>query len=128
MPNYKDRDNRIHFLDDAKFEHLLPVGSVPITDAEAAILQAPTAEQIAESLKALKKDEFNKKITVDTVDFSLNDDSRALYAEAGLYFQVDNTTTIPFFPAIGQTVTLDYTMWKKIVNKMKAKRLAFFAT
>ncbi len=88
----------------------------------------PTQAEIDAVAAALKKSEFHKKVTVDSVDFSLDDDSRALYAEAGLYFQIDNTTTIPFFPAIGQTVTLDFTTWKKIVNKMKAKRLTFFAS
>ena len=33
--NYKDLENNLHFLDSAEFEHLLPVGSVQITDAEA---------------------------------------------------------------------------------------------
>ena len=88
----------------------------------------PTQAEIDAGAKTTKEKEFRKKVTVDTVDFSLDDDSRALYVEAGLYFQLDNATTIPFFPAIGQTVTLDFTMWKKIVNKMKAKRLAFFAS
>ena len=33
--HYKDLENNLHFLDSAEFEHLLPVGSVQITDAEA---------------------------------------------------------------------------------------------
>lgn len=41
MPYFKDKANAIHFLDDVAFEHLLPDGSVKITDEEAAILQAP---------------------------------------------------------------------------------------
>jgi hypothetical protein len=58
----------------------------------------------------------------------LDDDARALYAEVGLYFGLDNTLTIPGFPtADGGTVTLDYTTFKKIVGKMQTKRLAYFA-
>lgn len=38
MPNYKDTDNKVHFLDDAAFAHLLPDGCVPITDEEALSL------------------------------------------------------------------------------------------
>ena len=34
--NYKTPDNSLHFLDSAEFEYLLPAGSVPITDEEAA--------------------------------------------------------------------------------------------
>lgn len=39
MPHYKDQSNKIHFLDDASFAHLLPAGSVTITDAEAESIQ-----------------------------------------------------------------------------------------
>lgn len=35
MPHYKSPDNQLHWLDDPKFVHLLPAGSVPIPDAEA---------------------------------------------------------------------------------------------
>ena len=34
--NYKDPQNNLHALDSAEFEHLLPVGSIQITDEEAA--------------------------------------------------------------------------------------------
>lgn len=45
MPFFKDKTGAIHFLDDASFAHLLPEGSVEITDAEAAALQKPTIDQ-----------------------------------------------------------------------------------
>jgi len=35
MPHYKDTNNKIHFLESAKFTHLLPAGCVQIADAEA---------------------------------------------------------------------------------------------
>lgn len=35
MPNYKDTNNNLHFLDDASFAHLLPIGCVSITEEEA---------------------------------------------------------------------------------------------
>jgi hypothetical protein len=37
--HYKAPDNSLHFLDDAAFEHLLPVGSVQITDEEAQAMR-----------------------------------------------------------------------------------------
>lgn len=37
--NYKAPDNSLHFLDDDSFAHLLPAGSVAITDAEAEALR-----------------------------------------------------------------------------------------
>ena len=37
--NYKAPDNSVHYLDDDSFVHLLPAGSVQITDAEAESLR-----------------------------------------------------------------------------------------
>jgi hypothetical protein len=39
MSHYKAPDNSVHFLDDGSFVHLLPEGSVPITDEEAEALR-----------------------------------------------------------------------------------------
>ena len=52
MPTYKDPQNRVHYLEDAAFAHLLPQGCVEITEAEAAALISPplTAEQITAAL------------------------------------------------------------------------------
>lgn len=41
--HYKSLDNQLHFIDSAEYEHLLPSGSVQITDAEAATLRAANA-------------------------------------------------------------------------------------
>ena len=40
---YKAPDNSVHSLDSAEHEHLLPSGSVQITDAQATTLQATNA-------------------------------------------------------------------------------------
>jgi hypothetical protein len=40
---YKAPDNSVHSLDSADYEHLLPSGSVQITDGEAATLRAANA-------------------------------------------------------------------------------------
>ena len=51
---FKDTENNLHFLDDASFIHLLPQGSVQITDEEYAELTAPkpeTSEQIIARLE-----------------------------------------------------------------------------
>ena len=39
MPNYKDKNNQIHFLDSKQYEYLLPAGCVEITDEECAAIQ-----------------------------------------------------------------------------------------
>jgi hypothetical protein len=60
MPNYKDTQNKLHWLDDEAHEHLLPVGSVRITDVEdqeiraaevAPVVEAPTVDPV-DKLKA----------------------------------------------------------------------------
>jgi hypothetical protein len=40
--HYKSPNNSVHFLDDDSFTHLLPAGSVQITDEEAATIRAAT--------------------------------------------------------------------------------------
>ena len=40
---YKSLDNSVHSLDSADYEHLLPSGSVQITDEEAAQIVAASA-------------------------------------------------------------------------------------
>jgi len=42
--HYKAPDNSVHFLDDDSFVHLLPAGSVSISDAEAENLRPKPAE------------------------------------------------------------------------------------
>lgn len=50
---YKATDNSVHFLDDDRFISLLPAGSVPITEAQAAALAPqPDAQAAIEAAKA----------------------------------------------------------------------------
>ena len=48
MPYYKDLSNKLHAPDAYGFEHLLPAGSIEITQEEYDILAnpPPTAEQV----------------------------------------------------------------------------------
>jgi len=41
MPHYKAPDNSLHFIE-PEFAHILPAGSVPISDAEAEALRPKT--------------------------------------------------------------------------------------
>ena len=41
---YKDQQNNVYHLDDESFAYLLPVGCVPITEEEAAVLTTPPPE------------------------------------------------------------------------------------
>ena len=50
--HYKAPDNSVHFLDDDAFAHLLPAGSVPITDEEAEALRPKPVIDVAMQAKA----------------------------------------------------------------------------
>lgn len=44
MPHYKDTENKLHFIDNESFAHLLPAGCVQITEEEATVLTTPAPE------------------------------------------------------------------------------------
>lgn len=43
MPNFKDPDGKLHYLDGEEFAHLLPAGCVAISDAEASAIRQALA-------------------------------------------------------------------------------------
>jgi hypothetical protein len=57
--HYKAPDNSLHFLDDDSFVHLLPAGSVPITDEEAEAIRVANTPVITptplEQIRALEQ-------------------------------------------------------------------------
>ena len=58
--HYKSPDNSLHSIDSAEYEHLLPTGSVQITDAEAATIRAATqaAAQAARTYSEKRASEY----------------------------------------------------------------------
>jgi hypothetical protein len=50
--HYKAPDNSLHSLDSTEYEHLLPAGSVQITDAEAKALHPVAPELTYAELRA----------------------------------------------------------------------------
>lgn len=52
MPDYKTPTNELHWLDDASFEHLLPAGSVQISDDEAAAIRASQLKKTPAEIEA----------------------------------------------------------------------------
>jgi len=67
--HYKAPDNSIHFLDDDNFIQLLPAGSVPISDAEAALIIEASKpivdpkEAIRAQIKQLEADQLMPRAT-----------------------------------------------------------------
>jgi len=58
--HYKAPDDSLHFLDDDSYAHVLPVGSIAITDAEAEALRPVPPEPTYQQLRAA---EYNLKST-----------------------------------------------------------------
>lgn len=74
MPNFKDSNGGLHFLENVAFENLLPDGCVEITDAEAEAIRAaalaPTQAQIeAQFTAAIQKrlDDFARTRNYDSI-------------------------------------------------------------
>lgn len=80
MPHFKDPVGNLHFIDDVEFANLLPVGSVQITDTEAAAINAPTLEQVkARVWEAIKAERDRRKaggVKVGAKWFHSDDGSR----------------------------------------------------
>lgn len=51
MPYFKDTSSKLHFIADAAFAHLLPAGSVPISDSDVEAMRQPTALQIEQEAR-----------------------------------------------------------------------------
>jgi hypothetical protein len=64
MTYYKAPDNSLHFLDDADFLHLLPSGSMPITEEEAEALQPkPAGPSIQSQIDDLERAQLMPRAT-----------------------------------------------------------------
>jgi hypothetical protein len=58
MPYYKDTNNRLHFLDDESFVHLLPPGCIKISDGEAEALRPKPPALTYKELRAAEYPSF----------------------------------------------------------------------
>lgn len=61
---YKSPDLSVHYLDDADFLHLLPYGSVPITEGEAkALIPVPVGPSIKAQIESLEQTQLMPRAT-----------------------------------------------------------------
>jgi hypothetical protein len=127
MPHYKDKNNKVHFLESAEHEHLLPAGCVKITDAEADAIQNPplTIEEVrANKLAALAAYRYVQEtagIVVGGATIKTDRESQAMISGAKLYadlnlaalidwkgadgwVQIDRTTLLAIGQAVGAHV------------------------
>jgi hypothetical protein len=103
--NYKSPDNSLHFVE-PEFVHLLPAGSVQITDAEAAAIRAanqPVVDQKDAIRAQIKKLEQEQLMPRATREFML------LFMESQ-------------FPANQLAQSIGYTGMKAFDNQIKALR------
>jgi hypothetical protein len=115
MPHYKAPDNSLHFLDDDSFVHLLPAGSVQITDAEADAMRpvpspAPLAplspRQIRQALTAA-----GLRATVETAIAASDQDTKDWY-EFATEFGRNHPMVVSMGTALGQTSEQIDALWK----------------
>lgn len=90
MPHYKDPENKLHFLGDEAFAHMLPPGCVKITDEEAEALRpVPVVDRAAEikselsaidlkSIRALREGDTARITALEAEAQALRDELRAL--------------------------------------------------
>jgi hypothetical protein len=70
--HYKSPDNKLHFLEDASFLHLLPIGSVPATNDDVAEIEAAHAPDPKDAIRAqIKKMEQEQLMPRATREFML---------------------------------------------------------
>lgn len=85
MPHYKAPDNSLHFLDDDSFSHLLPAGSIQITDEEYSAL-APQPDPKAVLLQTLAQADapFTPRRMREFMLVVLEDKAAAVAAQMGV--------------------------------------------
>lgn len=103
MPHFKDSNNNLHWLDDVSYSHLLPEGSVQITDEEAnqirlSYIPQPTLSELAESVRVALQSAIDDK--AKSFGFS---GGNALMLYAGF--------TNPFQPLAQTFATWESSVW-----------------
>jgi len=107
MPYYKDKNSKVHYLDSAEFEHLLPAGCVQITDAEAAAILNPplTIEEVkANKLAALAAYRYEQEtagIVVGDATIKTDRESQAMISGAKMFSDLNPTALIDWKGADG---------------------------
>lgn len=104
MPYYKDPENNLHFLDSGDFDVLLPIGSLQISDADAAELQTAqpkTAPPITVSPWQFRKalNQAGLRETVENAVAVADQDTRDAYAFAPEF--VENS---PFVATVAEAI------------------------
>ena len=93
MPHYKDTTNKLHFIDDATFAHLLPSGSVHITDEEAETLRPVLMKTVPQIVSRFQ--------------------ARAALHLAGLLETVETMMALPETPALAKLAWADAQEFKR---------------
>lgn len=88
MPNYRDPVGGLHFLESADFEHLLPVGSVEISEEEADAIRYPPltlvqaqAQQIT-LIEGSYQSAIQQPVGYMGTTFQADDDSQSVLAKS----------------------------------------------
>lgn len=93
MSYFKDTNNKVHFIDDDSFQHLLPIGCLKISDEEANQLNNPqlTIEQIAAKFESDIQSYLDDEAQLRGYD---NITTACSYAAAPNPFQVESISFV----------------------------------
>lgn len=107
MPNYKDSNNKLHFLDSAEFEYLLPADCIAITDEEAQVIQAENEANIPVIIPTLSMRQARLALLKDnllsTVDSAITTDEQRIWWDYSTTVERSNPLVIQVLTALGKT-------------------------
>lgn len=133
MPYFKDQTGALHFLGDASFAHLLPEGSVEITDADAAELQKPTVNQAKtekwEQIKGVRdqRKAGGVKVKVGTVDKWFHSDDGSRIQQMGLVMMgAGIPANLQWKTMDGSFITMTQTLASQVFQAVAASDQAIF--
>jgi hypothetical protein len=113
---YKDTNNQLHWLDSSEFEYLLPIGSVQITDAEAAVIaeankpMPPSVTQISPRQIRMALTQMNLRSQVETAVAAGDQDIKDWY-EFSTYFDRNHPQVIAMAQALNVTDAQLDSLW-----------------
>ena len=107
MPNYKDSNNKLHFLDSSEHEYLLPTGCVEISDEEAQVIQAENEANIPVIIPTLSMRQARLALLKDnllsTVDSAITTDEQRIWWDYSTTVERSNPLVIQVLTALGKT-------------------------
>jgi hypothetical protein len=107
MPHYKSPDNAVHFIESADFEHLLPAGSLQVSDEEAEALRVASLPAAADAPVSCSPWQIRKALNQlelrDDVELAVSE-SADITLQDGWSFATEFRSDDPFVIGMGAAI------------------------